>query len=225
MKYRNLLVLGIVYGLLFAFLYWLVRDYPGASLNEKLRYLIRLLREDQGVLLKATLVYSVCLSIPYIPGGLGWVIVGVTGLKGVLYFMLGSLLSFGTNFIIGRRFPFIMKIFKREIARRLHRKEWWPQDENVDIFRIIRHYFEEDRVGSKIYSALRRIPIGFRFNEQTIVFLTMLLPVNVIVGGGGGVGLVCGEECTLSFFSFMKIVFLAHIIFAAIPYAAHLLLR
>ena len=53
---------------LFGFLYWLVSAYPGDDLGDRIQYLIMLLRQDDNVLFKATVIYAVCLSIPYIPG-------------------------------------------------------------------------------------------------------------------------------------------------------------
>jgi hypothetical protein len=222
---RNLIFLLCIYGILAGLLYWLVRGYPGDTLHDKFQYLIYLLREDNTMLLKVAIVYAVSLSIPYLPGGLGWVIVIVTGFKGVVIFILGSMASLALNFIIGRRFPIIMKYLKREIAKHLSQKEWWPQGENLNIFRIIGHYFEEDHVGKKFYAFLQRLPIRFKFNEKNIILMILLLPVNIVVGGGGGVGLICGEECTLSFFQFMKCVFYAHVLYAIIPWGVHLLLR
>lgn len=220
MKYRNILILLVIYAALFGFLYCLVREYPGDGIGAKIKYLLHILREDNTVLLKVTIVYAVCLSIPYIPGGLGYFMVAFAGFKGVIFFMAGTAASMGVNFIIGRRFPIIMAIFKRQISKHLGSKDWWPSDENVDIFRIIRYYFEEDNIGSKIYAALRRVPVGFRFNEQTIIFLALLMPVNMVVGGGGGVALVCGEESTLSFFKYMQVVLLAHGLYVLIPWGA-----
>ena len=225
MKHSNLLILIMIYGVLFGFLYWLVSAYPGDDLGDRIQYLIMLLRQNDNVLIKATIIYAVCLSIPYIPGGLGWVIVTVTGFKGLCYFMVGSLASMGINFIIGRRFPFVMQMFKQHISKHLSLKKWWPKDGKMNIFNIVWRYVEEDRTGRKIAGILRWLPLKIRFNEQTLIAMAILMPVNLVVGGSGGLSLVCGEECTISFSHYMRIVFWTHLILGLIPYIAFLLLN
>ena len=92
----------------------------------------------------------------------------------------------GINFIIGRRFPFVMKMLKQHISKHLSLKNWWPQDGKVNIFNIVWRYVEEDRTGRKIAGILRRLPLKIRFNEPTLIAMAILMPVNMVVGGREG---------------------------------------
>ena len=218
MKYRNLIYLALFFGALFIFLCWLLEASPN-NIGDKLVQLKGMMKTRPDILFYVTLVYAICLSIPYVPGGLGLVLVIFAGFTGVIYFMAGTLVSMGVNFLVGRRYPIVMKIFKKLLEKRLDKKGWWPKGESVSIFRIIQHYLEEDRFGNKINRLISNLPFKIRVSEKTIIFLLLIMPINVVVGGGGGAALVCGEESSLSLPEYMKVVFWAHLMYVCIPFA------
>jgi len=217
MKYRYLIYLALFFGALFIFLCWLLDASP-SNIVEELVQLKEMMKTRLDILFYVTVVYAVCLSIPYVPGGLGLVLIIFAGFTGVLYFMVGTLISMGVNFLVGRRYPIVMKIFKKLLEKRLAKKDWWPKGESVSIFHIIQHYLEEDRFGAKINRLICKLPFKIRVSERTIIFLLLILPINAVVGGGGGVALVCGEESSLPLWEFMKVVFWAHLLYVCIPF-------
>ncbi|MBI4774658.1 MAG: hypothetical protein HY788_10845 [Deltaproteobacteria bacterium] len=220
MKYRHLIYLALFFGALFIFLCWLLEASP-RNIGERLVQLKEMMETRPDILLYVTVVYAVCLSIPYVPGGIGLLLVIFAGFTGVLYFMAGTFVSMGVNFLVGRRYPIVMKIFKKLLEKRLAKKDWWPKGESVSIFHIIQHYLEEDRFGTKINRLIFKLPFKIRLSEKTIIFLLLILPINVVVGGGGGAALVCGEESSLPLLEFMKVVFWAHLLYVCIPFAIY----
>ncbi len=216
MKYRNLICLALFFSCLFLLLCWMLGATPW-NIGEKLGQLKETMRQSESVVLYVTLVYAIMLCIPYIPGGLGLFIVMFAGVKGLSYFMAGSMMSMGLNFLIGRRYPIIMKLFRRMLEKKLNRKSWWPEGENVSIFYIVENYLKKDRMGRKINRVLNRLPLPVLTSEKTMVFVLLITPINVVVGGGGGAALVCGEDSSLSLWEYLKIAFWAHLMYGLIP--------
>ncbi len=216
MNHRNLVYLTVFFAGMLVLLSWMLGVRPN-NIVQKITELKTTLRTDEEVLLYVTLVYALCLSLPFVPGGLGLCILIFTGPKGAPFFMAGTLLSLGLNFLIGRRFPVVMKPFKKSLGKRLDRKAWWPSGEDVSIFLILEHYLNQHRVGKRIRNLLLRLPFPVPLSEKTFIFILMVTPINLVMGGGGGAALVCGEESQLSLWEFLEVVFWAHLLYLILP--------
>lgn len=150
-------------------------------------------------LLIGGMLYMVLLSIPFFPGiELGWLLILLFDREGIFVIYLFTQGGFTLSFIIGRWFPrarvtarFNIGSLKESFGKRFTRI---GSRLGILNFKFFQH--------SDTESVLNK----FRYLILAILVNT---PGNAIIGGGGGIGLVCGMTRSFSWKGFALTIALA----------------
>lgn len=154
-----------------------------------------------SVLLGLSLLYVILLSIPFVPGvELGWGLLAVLGVKGLIIVYPATVLGLCLSFLIGRWIPL------QTLERLLHWLHWYRIEH---LLASMRPLDNPNRLGILLANAPRKlIPLllQHRYLALAVVFN---LPGNSLVGGGGGIALLAGISRLFSFPAFLLLVCIA----------------
>ncbi|MBF0507672.1 MAG: hypothetical protein HQK57_01945 [Deltaproteobacteria bacterium] len=223
MKIRNLLTTFGTWLILGLMLWYIVGDVPGASLVDKLHFLVRDLKFDPWRIIQISFVYGIALAIPYVNGGgIATALMSLTGLVGIVAIYVSTCLFLSLDYFLGRYSPILVGLFQRRVSRILNKRHLIEGEQIPPLFQLMEIYFQRDETGRKIQTFLNRLPFKFNLNEQNIILLLLVLPVNVLLGADGGIAILCGEQSRLSYRTFLKVVSYHLIPFALFSYTIHL---
>ncbi len=156
--------------------------------------LISLWLDEDGrwwALIITSLVYAVLLAIPFVPGvELGWLIMGVFGQYGLLAAWLSTVSGLSLSFTVAHRFR------HHPWMQRLHAARERLQNASADSLSPLRRLL---RWGLCFYL---RHPYVF-------LFITLNLPGNWVIGGGGGIAALAGLAPRTRFWLFLPTVAVA----------------
>jgi hypothetical protein len=154
-----------------------------------------------ALFLSALVLYAVLLSIPFLPGvEIGWVLMMVFGVQGVVMVYLATLVGLSVSFLVGRRMPFHMIVSFLD---------WLNLQKARDFALNIEPLSPEEKLNVLIRKApTKAVPFLLRHRYLTVA-LALNLPGNVLIGGGGGIGLLAGLSRLFSFPGYLGIVSLA----------------
>ena len=154
----------------------------------------------RGVLIVGGLIYSLLLSLPFVPGvELGILLMCVFGKEGVVFVYLATVAGLSLAFLIGRLVP------RRWIDSGLERlgdsRSCSSQSDEIekmtDCISIGR---------SHIPSWLKSYLVKYRYLTVAIL---VNMPGNYILGGGGGISIACGTSRRISWKGFLVTIILA----------------
>lgn len=152
------------------------------------------------VLIGGGIVYSLLLSLPFIPGvELGVLLMCVFGKEGIVLVYCATVAGLSLAFLIGRRLPIEWVEYGLEKIGFVNSTECQFNDIDGMLKNIsLNQKFLHQRFIS--FLAKYRYPaIGFLFN----------LPGNYLIGGGGGISFACGISRHISWKWFLLTVILS----------------
>lgn len=152
-------------------------------------------------LLLLGLLYSLLLSIPFVPGvELGWALLMLLGAKGLIIVYPATVIGLSLSFLLGSWIP--LPVLERLLGwLHLHRAE-----------QILRHAESLDshnRLAMLLTKAPQKIlPVLLRHRYLALA-IAFNLPGNSVIGGGGGIALLAGLSRLYSFSAFVLLVSIA----------------
>jgi hypothetical protein len=154
----------------------------------------------RGILFAGGILYIVLLSLPFVPGvELGLLLMCIFGKEGIVFVYLCTVGGLNLAFLMGRWLP------KNRIASWIEKTGFSPScdDHSDEIDEMLGHStfgqkFRHHWLGSYI--------LKYRYVTLAVLFN---LPGNYILGGGGGISLVCGTSRHISWKRFLLTVVLA----------------
>ncbi len=185
----RLSLLGLAIGLVAIPVYGLQSDW--LAMLEKMR-------EMPSMLFSVTLVYAICLAVPYVPGvELGLMIMLIFGRTGILMAWIGTVIGLTLAFSIG-------VWFRTHFRDSDYLRRWRSRAKD---FRVeSNQQLQQTNVGAwlatkiaKFKSASPYLLLGALFN----------LPGNWLIGGGGGIALVGGLSGKLRWLPYVLTVMIA----------------
>ncbi|MGW8286470.1 MAG: hypothetical protein ACWGPR_12210 [Candidatus Deferrimicrobiaceae bacterium] len=153
-------------------------------------------------LLFATVVsYTLLLAIPFLPGiELGLMLMAMLGTKGIILVYVCTVLALSLSFLFGRLLP------SRYLARALG---WFHLNRARDLVTSLEQLGTEERLRFLLRSAPSRIAPFLLRHRFLIIGVLFNVPGNVLIGGGGGIGLVAGMSRLFHFPKYLLLVCLA----------------
>ena len=157
-------------------------------------------RWGTGVLIAGGIIYILLLGLPFVPGvELGVLLMCIFGKEGIVFVYFATVAGLCLAFLIGRMLP------KKWLESHLQKLGFSQTCDNptdkIDGFletysgtrRFYQHRFRS------FLSKYRYLTIAFLFN----------MPGNYLIGGGGGISLICGLSSSISWKWFLLTVVLA----------------
>ena len=153
-----------------------------------------------GVLIAGGTLYMVLLSLPFVPGvELGLLLMFIFGKEGIVFVYLFTLLGLNLAFVMGRWLPrnWIVSLFEKLGFSRSCANH---SDEIEEMLArsTFGHKLHQHWLGSYI--------LKYRYLTLAVLFN---LPGNYLLGGGGGISLVCGASRHIPLKRFLFTVVLA----------------
>jgi len=149
--------------------------------------------------LVAGIVYVILLSIPFFPGiELAWMVILLFGKDAVIMIYLLTLIGLGLSFGFGRWFE----------------KSWLTK--SLDIPKLKENLKKRTESTKKLIKD--RLPVSllkkqsnlFLVNSHYFILAILInLPGNTIIGGGGGIALLCGMNRSFSWKGFILTIAIA----------------
>ena len=154
----------------------------------------------RGVLIAGGIIYSLLLSLPFVPGvELGVLLMCTFGKEGVVFVYLATVAGLSLAFLIGRLIP--QRWIDPGLTRFGNSRSCSDQSDEIekmaDCISVSRKY---------IPSWLKSYLVKYRY--LTIAILVNL-PGNYILGGGGGISLACGTSRHISWKGFLVTIIVA----------------
>ena len=146
-------------------------------------------------------VYVLWMAIPFVPGiELGLALMAMLGPEGVVLVYLCTLLSLSLSFAIGRLIPF--KIFSRFLG-------WLHLQKARDLVLQLEPLNSEEKINFLLNIAPSKVIPYLLKHRYLMIAVTLNLPGNVLIGGGGGIGLIAGMSRLCPFPKYILFVSLA----------------
>ena len=154
------------------------------------------------------LAYSVCMIIPFMPAiELGLLLLMMLDIRGVVFLYGVTVISLTISFWLGRLIPlaFLVRIFNF-----LHLPK------AGDLLNKASQQGEPLKIDILLTGAPKKIiPFMLRHRYWLVAF-ALNLPGNAIIGGGGGIGMICGMSRLLSYSNYIFTIAIAAIPLPAI---------
>jgi hypothetical protein len=154
----------------------------------------------RGVLIAGGLIYILLLSLPFVPGvELGILLMCIFGKEGIGFVYLATVAGLSLAFLIGRLIPKQWLYSGLEILGNFQScsNQSDEIEKMADCMSISQKYFP---------SRLRSYLVKYRY--LTIAIL-INMPGNYLLGGGGGISIVCGTSRRISWKGFLLTIILA----------------
>jgi hypothetical protein len=154
----------------------------------------------RGVLIAGGIIYSLLLSLPFVPGvELGILLMCVFGKEGIVFVYLATVAGLSLAFLIGRLVP------RRWIDPGLERLG--------DSRSCSSQSGEIEKMADCMSAGRKQIPSWLKSYLVKYRYLTIAIlinmPGNYILGGGGGISIVCGTSRRISWKGFLLTIILA----------------
>jgi hypothetical protein len=149
-----------------------------------------------GVLVPGGFIYILLLSLPFVPGvELGILLMCAFGKEGIVFVYFATVVGLSLAFLMGRMVP------KKRVESLLTKLGFSQTNENEsdEIVSMLDNFLRHKKRLRTLLSNYRYLVIGVLFN----------MPGIHLIGGGGGISLVCGISRSISFKWFLLTVILA----------------
>ena len=154
-----------------------------------------------SVLWLSIVVYILWMAIPFVPGiELGLALMVMLGPKGIVLVYLCTLLSLSLSFAIGRLIP--LKVFSRLLG-------WLHLQKTQNLVLQLEPLSSEKKLDFLLSIAPSKIIPYLLKHRYLMIAVALNLPGNVIIGGGGGIGLIAGMSRLCPFPKYFLFVSLA----------------
>jgi hypothetical protein len=154
----------------------------------------------RGVLIVGGLIYILLLSLPFVPGvELGILLMCVFGKEGIVFVYSATVAGLSLAFLIGRLVP----------------KQWIDSGlERLGDSRSCSNQSDEiEKMADCMSFGRKHIPSWLKSYLVKYRYLTVAIlvnmPGNYILGGGGGISIVCGTSRRISWKGFLLTIILA----------------
>ncbi len=197
LKIRRFLKIFLIVGFL------VLLNYGGSLVVEQINFQLWPMHEHLMIIMLwfFIIVYVLWMAIPFVPGfELGLALMIMLGPKGVVLIYLCTLLSLSLSFTIGRLMP--LNVFARFFA-------WLHLHKAQDLVLRLEPLNSEERLDFLLTTAPSRVIPFLLKHRYLIIAITLNLPGNAIIGGGGGIGLITGISRLYPFPKYLLLVSLA----------------
>ena len=194
---KRFLKISLVFGLL------VLLNYGGRMVVEQINF--QLWPEHENLMITvfwlSVAVYVLWMAMPFVPGiELGLAIMVMLGPKGVVLVYLCTLLSLSLSFALGRLIP--LKTFSRFLG-------WLHLQKAKNLVLQLEPLNSEEKLGFLLRTAPSRIIPYLLKHRYLMIAVALNLPGNVIIGGGGGIGVIAGMSNLCPFPKYLLFVSLA----------------
>jgi hypothetical protein len=179
-KIKRFFKLSLVVGLL------VLLNYGGRIVVEQFNF--QLWPEHENLMVavfwSSVAVYVLWMAIPFVPGiELGLALMVLLGPKGVALVYFCTLLSLSLSYALGRMIP--LTVFSRFLG-------WLHLQKARNLVLELEPLNSEEKLDFLLNAApLKIIPYLLK-HRYLMLAVALNLPGNVIIGGGGGIGLIAG---------------------------------
>jgi hypothetical protein len=194
---KRLLKISLVFVLL------VLLNYGGRLVVEQINF--QLWPEHENLMITvfwlSVAVYVLWMAMPFVPGiELGLAIMVMLGPKGVVLVYLCTLLSLSLSFALGRLIP--LKSFSRFLG-------WLHLQKAKNLVLQLEPLNSEEKLDFLLRTAPSRIIPYLLKHRYLMIAVALNLPGNVIIGGGGGIGVIAGMSNLCPFPKYLLFVSLA----------------
>ncbi len=183
-------------------------NYGGSLVVERINFQLWPEHENLmvSVLWISIAVYILWMAIPFVPGiELGLALMVMLGPKGVLLVYGCTLLSLSLSFAIGRLIP--LKVFSRFLG-------WLHLQKARKLVLQLEPLNSEEKLDFLLSAAPSKIIPYLLKHRYLMIAVALNLPGNVLIGGGGGIGLIAGMS---NLFPFAKYILFVGIAITPLP--------
>jgi hypothetical protein len=197
LKIRRFFKISLIVGFL------VLLNYGGSLVVEQINF--QLWPEHENLMITvfwfSILVYVLWMAMPFVPGiELGLALMVMLGPKGVVLVYLCTLLSLSLSFAIGRLIP--LKVFSLLLG-------WLHLQKAQNLILQLEPLNSEEKLDFLLSTApSKAIPYLLK-HRYLMIAVTLNLPGNVLIGGGGGIGLIAGMSRLCPFPKYILFVSLA----------------
>lgn len=196
-KIRICLKLGTILSLI------LVLHYGGQAIIERLDVQIWPMHENImiSVVWICIGLYVLSMTLPFVPGiEMGLALMTMFGVAGVAVVYLCTLVSLTLSFAIGRLIP--LELFSRFLG-------WLHLHKARNLVLQLAPLEPEETLPLLLSSSPSKIVPYLVKHRYLLIALALNLPGNVLIGGGGGIGLIAGMSRLYPFPKFLLLISLA----------------
>jgi hypothetical protein len=196
-KIRTILKISLIVGFL------VLLHYGGSRVIEQINF--QLWPEHENLMITAlwfsVAVYVLWMAMPFVPGiELGLALMVMLGPKGVVLVYLCTLLSLSLSFAIGRLIP--LKVFSRFLG-------WLHLHKAQNLLLQLEPLNSEEKLDLLLGTAPSKVIPFLLKHRYLMIAVTLNLPGNALIGGGGGIGLIAGMSRLYPFPKYILFVSLA----------------
>jgi hypothetical protein len=197
LKVRRFFKISLMVGVL------VLLNYGGRIVVEQINF--QLWPEHENLMIRvfwfSVVVYVFWMALPFVPGiELGLALMVILGPKGVVLVYLCTLLSLSLSFVMGRLIP--IKAFSRFLG-------WLHLQKARNLMLQLEPLNSEEKLDFLLSTAPSKIIPYLLKHRYLMIAAALNLPGNVLIGGGGGIGLVAGMSRLCSFPKYILFVSLA----------------
>lgn len=151
-----------------------------------------------AMVLGSVLVYVILMAIPFMPGiEIGLALMLLLGGKGALLVYICTLLALSMSFIIGRTAsPHLIYRFL----------DWLHLYKASSLVRQLEPLEQKSRLKLLHEKAPSRIAPFLLNHRYLTIAIALNMPGNVLIGGGGGIGLITGMSNLISFHTYIALL-------------------
>ena len=154
----------------------------------------------RGVLIAGGILYSLLLSLPFVPGvELGILLMCTFGKEGIVFVYLATVAGLSLAFLIGRLIP--SRWIDSGLVRLGNSPSCSSQSDEIE------------KMADCISAGRKHLPSWLKSGLLKYRYLTIVvlvnMPGNYILGGGGGISLACGTSRRISWKGFLLTIILA----------------
>ncbi len=196
-KIRRFFKISLIVGFL------VLLNYGGSLVVEQINF--QLWPEHEHlmvtVLWVAIVVYVLWMALPFVPGiELGLALMIMLGTRGIVLVYFCTLMSLSLSFTIGRLIP--LNGFARFLG-------WLHLYKARDLVLQLEPLNSEEKLDFLLRSAPSKIIPFLVKHRYLMIAVALNLPGNVLIGGGGGIGLISGMSRLYPFPKYILLVSLA----------------
>jgi len=178
-------------------------NYGGSLVVEQINF--QLWPEHENLMLtvfwSSVVVYVLWMALPFVPGiELGLALMAMLGPRGVVLVYFCTLLSLSLSFAIGRLIP--LTAFSRLLG-------WLHLQKARTLVRQLEPLNSEEKLDFLMSAAPSKIIPFMLKHRYLMIAVSLNLPGNVLIGGGGGIGLIAGMSRLCPFPKYILFVSLA----------------
>lgn len=146
----------------------------------------------------AVAVYIILMATPFMPGiEVGLAVMLLLGYKSALLIYLSTIIALSISYAVGRYFP--LQLVQKFLS-------WLYLYKACDLVKQLEPLNQNERLELLNKKAPKKIAPFLLKHRYLTIAVTLNLPGNALVGGGGGIGLVVGMSRVIPFYKYFLVV-------------------